>query len=135
MLVARRPPAQSRSRATYKSDVSAALLLSASENVEAPAGPILLLARLQREEKSQGFSLRDRAAGTAQGARNLRERCQFRVALERLRERRDTRVADLVGIQAAARRGGSGMLSERQGRQHRAGRTRLTRATSASRCS
>ncbi len=34
------PPAQSKARATYKSDVSVALLLSASESAAAPAGPI-----------------------------------------------------------------------------------------------
>ncbi len=42
------PPAQNRARATYLSDVSVALLLSASESAVAPAGPIWLLAMLQR---------------------------------------------------------------------------------------
>jgi hypothetical protein len=73
--------------------------------------------------------------GTKQLARDLQEIPQRRVALERLRERRGARVADLVVVQAAARRGGSGMLVARQGRRHRAGRARLTRATRVSRCS
>ncbi len=46
----------------------------------------------------------DRAAGAEQGARDLLELCQRCVALERLRERRGARVADLVVPQAAARR-------------------------------
>jgi hypothetical protein len=41
------PPAQSRARATYESDVSVALLLSAFESAAAPAAPIALLSRLQ----------------------------------------------------------------------------------------
>jgi hypothetical protein len=45
------PPAQSRARATYLSDVSVALLLSASESAAAPASPIWLLNRLQRGEE------------------------------------------------------------------------------------
>jgi hypothetical protein len=77
----------------------------------------------------------DRAAGTEQGARDLRERRQRRVALERPRERRGARVADLVVHQPAARREESGMLVARQGRRHRAGRAQLTRALSVSRCS
>jgi hypothetical protein len=101
----KRPPAQSRARATYESDVSVALLLSASESAATPASPMLLLPRLQREENGQGCWWRDRAAGTEQGERDLRERSQRRVALERLRERRGARVADLVAPQAAARRG------------------------------
>jgi hypothetical protein len=52
-------------------------------------------------------------AGTEQGARDLLERRQRRVALERLRERRGARVADQIVPQAAARRGGSGMLVAR----------------------
>ncbi len=60
---------------------------------------------------------RDRAAGTEQSARDLVERRQRRVALERLRERRGARLADLVAVQAAARRGGSGTLVARQGRR------------------
>jgi hypothetical protein len=75
------------------------------------------------------------AAGTEQGARNLLEHRQRRVALERLRERRGALGADLVVHEPAARSGGSGMLVARQGRRHRAGRARLTRASSASRCS
>ncbi len=77
----RRSLVQSRTRATYLSDVSVALLLSASESVAAPASSIWLHGSLQR------------------------------------------------------RRGGLGILVARQGRRHRAGRGRLTRATSASRCS
>ena len=79
--------------------------------------------------------VRNRAADTEQGARDLRERRQRRVALERLRERRGARVADLVVLQAAATRGGSGMLVARQGRRRKAGRAQLTGAPSASRCS
>jgi hypothetical protein len=75
------------------------------------------------------------AAGTEQGARDLLERRQRRVDLERFRECRGASVADLVVPQAVARRGGSGMLVARQGRRHRAGRARLTRVPSASRCS
>jgi hypothetical protein len=45
-----------------------------------------------------------------QGARNLLQRSQRRVALEHLRERPGARLADLVARKAAARRGGSGML-------------------------
>jgi hypothetical protein len=37
------PPAQSRVRATYSSDVSVALILTASESAAAPASPIQLL--------------------------------------------------------------------------------------------
>jgi hypothetical protein len=56
-------------------------------------------------------------------ARDLLERRQRRVALKRIRKRRGARVADLVHLQAAARRGGgSGMLVARQGRWLRAGR-------------
>ncbi len=43
--------AQSRARATYLSDFSVALLLSASENAAAPAGPIWLSCRLQRKRR------------------------------------------------------------------------------------
>jgi hypothetical protein len=91
----------SRARTTYSSDVSVALLSSASESAAAPAAPMLLLDSLQRAEEGQGCSLRDRVAGTEQGARDLLERRQRCVALERLRERRGARVADLVP-QAAA---------------------------------
>jgi hypothetical protein len=44
--------------------------------------------------------------------RNLLDRRQRRVALERVRERRGARGTDLVVMQTAARRGGSGMLVE-----------------------
>ena len=50
------PPAQSRARATYLSYVSVALPLSASESAAAPAAPIWLPYRLQREEEGQGCS-------------------------------------------------------------------------------
>jgi hypothetical protein len=40
MLKASGPPAQNRARPTYSSDVSVALLLSASESAAAPATPI-----------------------------------------------------------------------------------------------
>jgi hypothetical protein len=56
------------------------------------------------------------AAGTKPGARDLRQRLQRRVALERLRERRGARIADIVVVQSVARRGGSGRLVARQGR-------------------
>jgi hypothetical protein len=57
------PPAQSRARATYKSVVSVALLLSASESAAAPSAPIWLCISLQRGEEGQGCSWRNRAAG------------------------------------------------------------------------
>jgi hypothetical protein len=76
-----------------------------------------------------------RHEGTEQGAGVLPELCQRRVALERLRERRGSRDADLVVLQAVARRGGSGMLVASLGRRRRAGRAQLTTASSASRCS
>jgi hypothetical protein len=43
-----------RVRLTYWSDVSAALLLSASQSAAAPASPILLLDSLQRGEREEG---------------------------------------------------------------------------------
>jgi hypothetical protein len=70
------PPAQSRARATYSSDVSVTLLLSASESLATSASPIRLLFRLQRGEEGQGCSWRDMATGTEQGAPNLLERRQ-----------------------------------------------------------
>jgi hypothetical protein len=70
------PPAQSRARATYASDVSVALLLSASESAAAPAAPIWFPSRLQRGQEGQGFTRRDRAASEKQGARDLLERRQ-----------------------------------------------------------
>ncbi len=74
MLVARQGRlAQSRARATYSSDVSVALILSASESAAVPASPIWLDLRLQRGEEGEGCSWRDRAAGTEQGARDLLE--------------------------------------------------------------
>ncbi len=86
MLVARQGRrAQSRARATYYSDVSVTLILSASESAAAPASPIWSLKMLQRGEVGQGCSWRDKAAGTEQGARDLLERRQRRVTLERLR--------------------------------------------------
>ncbi len=110
------PPAQSRARATYYSDVSVALLLSASDSAVAPASSISLNSRLQRGQEGQGYSWRDRTTGTEQGEHDLPEHLQRRVALERLRERSGARVTDLVAVQAVARRGGSGMLAARQGR-------------------
>ncbi len=77
--------AQSRARATYPSFFSVALLLSASDSAAAPASPIWLSPRLQRGKEGHGCLWRDRAAGTEQGARNLLQRRQRRVALERLR--------------------------------------------------
>ncbi len=56
----------------------------------------------------QGCSWPDRAAGTEQGARDLLERSQRRIALERLRERRGARVADLGVPQAETMREGQG---------------------------
>ena len=50
------PPAQSRARATYSSDVSVVLLLRASKSAAAPASPIWLYDRLQRGEEGQGCS-------------------------------------------------------------------------------
>jgi hypothetical protein len=82
MLVAKTGlPAKSRARATYESDVSVALLLSASESAAAPASSMLLPHRLQRGEEGQGCSWRERAAGPKQGARDLQERRQRRVDL------------------------------------------------------
>jgi hypothetical protein len=75
----------------------------------------------------------DRAAGTEQGARDLLERRQRRVALERLRERRGARGIDLVETKTAEEEG-QGMLVASQCRRRRAGREQLTRALSASRC-
>jgi hypothetical protein len=49
------PPAQSRARTTYSSDVSVVLLMSASESAAAPASPILLLLRLQRRRGGSGM--------------------------------------------------------------------------------
>jgi hypothetical protein len=46
----------------------------------------LLSSRLQRDEKSRRCALRNRAAGKEHGARDLLERRQRRVVLERLRE-------------------------------------------------
>jgi hypothetical protein len=101
--------AQTRTRATYMTDVSVALTLSASESAAAPWSPIWLPSTLQQKKEGQGCSRRD-IIGTEQGARNLLERRQRRTALERLRERSDARLANVVFPQAAAKRGGSGML-------------------------
>jgi hypothetical protein len=107
---------KSKLRVTYSSDVSVALLLRASESAAAPTSPIWLLIRLLRGQYGQGCSWRDRAASTEQSARDLRQRRQRRVDLERLRERSGAHLADLFVRQAAARRGGSGMQVARQGR-------------------
>ncbi len=96
MLVGRQGRrARSRARATYKSNFRATLLSSASESAAAPESSILFQPRLQQGEDGQRCSRRD-LIGTAQGTRDLLERRQRRVALERLRERRGARVADLV---------------------------------------
>ncbi len=95
-------------RATYDSLVSVALPLSASDSAAVPASPTWLLFRLLRGEEGQGCSWRDRAAGTEQGARDLLERRQRRVDLERLRERCCASLADLVVEKAAAKRKGQG---------------------------
>jgi hypothetical protein len=50
------PPAQSRARATYPSDVSIGLLLSAFDSAAAPLSPIWLPDRLQRGKEGQGCS-------------------------------------------------------------------------------
>jgi hypothetical protein len=71
-----------RARATYLSDVSVALLLSASESTEAPASSIPAQHRLQRGEKGQGCSVRDRA--TEQGAHDLLERRQQAQCIHKL---------------------------------------------------
>jgi hypothetical protein len=97
-------------------NVNVALLLTASESATKPATPIALLHRLQRGEEGKGYSWRDRTADTEQGARDLLERRQRRVDLERLRERRGARVADAVAARAVARREGSEMLVARKGR-------------------
>jgi hypothetical protein len=81
MLVAREGRRHRAGRATYLSDVSVALLLSASESAAAPVSRSRLLCRLQRGEEGQRCSWRDRAAGAEQGARDLLERRQRRVAL------------------------------------------------------
>jgi hypothetical protein len=85
---------------TYLSDVSVALLLSASESAATPASSIALWSRLQRGEEGQGVR---GETGIEQGARNLLELRQRGVALERVRERHCAHVADLVPRQAAAR--------------------------------
>jgi hypothetical protein len=128
------PPAQSRARATYYSVVSVALLLSASESAVAPASPIWLLPRLQRGDESQTCSWRDRAAGTAQGAHNLLEHRQRHVAFESLRERRSARGADLFELQAAAMRGGSGMLVARQAAGAKQGARDLLQLSQQTQC-
>ncbi len=114
------PLVQSRARATYESDVSVALILSASESAAVPASPICPTT-LQRGEEGQGCSWRDRNAGKEQDARlDLRELRQRRVVLERPRERHGARLAD-GSLEASARRGGSEMLVARQGHRQKAG--------------
>ena len=85
MLISRYGHGTSRGRATYSSNVSVVLLLSDSEREAAPSSPIRLPDRLQRGMEGQECSRRDKAAGTERGARDLLERYQRRVALERLR--------------------------------------------------
>jgi hypothetical protein len=65
MLVERQGRRNRAGRATYPSDVSVALLLSASESAAAPASPIWLFHTLQRGEEGQGCSWRNRAAGAS----------------------------------------------------------------------
>ncbi len=65
------------------------------------------------------------AIGKEHGARDLLELSERRVALERVRERLCARIADLVFLQAAARRK---RVSGARGDRHRARRARLTRA-------
>jgi hypothetical protein len=90
--------------------------LSASASAAAPNMPIPLPDRLQQGDEGQGCSWQDRAADTEQGTRDLLERRQRRVALERLRERIGAIVADKTVPQAAARRGRLGMIVAGQGR-------------------
>ena len=81
MLVVKQGPGREQGAryGTNSSDLSVALLLSASESNAAPSTPISLCLRLQRGKEGQGCLWRDgtdRAAGTEQGARDLLERCQ-----------------------------------------------------------
>ncbi len=57
--------AQSRARATYPSDVSVALLLSASKSTAAPVSPISLRTRLNQERR-----VRDARSETGPSAQN-----------------------------------------------------------------
>jgi hypothetical protein len=86
MLVARwgRRHRAGCARPTNRSDVSVALLLSASESAAAPASPIWLRPRLQRGEEGQGCSWRDRAGDTEQVARDLPERRQQAQCIRKL---------------------------------------------------
>ena len=108
-------------RATYMSDVSVALLLSASESAAPPASPISLYLRLQRERRVRDAS-GDTGPPAQSRARDLLQRRQRLVALERLRERRAARLADLVVLKAAAREEGQGCVVATQGRRQEAGR-------------
>jgi hypothetical protein len=81
MLVARQGRRHRAGRATYSSDFSVALFLSASESAAAPAAPIPLPPRLQRGEGGQACSWREKAAGTEQGARGLTYSSLVSVAL------------------------------------------------------
>ena len=90
-------------RATSWSDVSVALLLSASESAAKPASPISLDPRLQPISNGQGCSVA--RLNWLRGGRarfDLLELRQRRVALERLRERRGARLTDLVVDQSVA---------------------------------
>ncbi len=84
MLVERQGRRHRAGRATYTRDVSVALLLSASDSAAAPASPIRLDPRLQRGEEGQGCC-GETGPPTQSRARDLHERRQRRVALERLR--------------------------------------------------
>jgi hypothetical protein len=68
----------------------------------------LLSSRLQRGTEGQECSWRVRAASAEQDARNLLQRRQRRVALERLRDRCGAGLADIVAHQAAAKVEGQG---------------------------
>ena len=102
----RRCPGTSESLATAEATHAGTLrasLLTRRRSATRFAMSAFQMLRLQRGEEGQGCSWRDRAAGTEQGARDLLERRQRRVDLERLRKRHGARLADLVVPQAAAR--------------------------------
>jgi hypothetical protein len=90
-------------RVTDESDVSVVLLLSVSESAAAPSLEMPLLFRLQRGNGGSGMLLDSRPEAQSCG-RDLPERHQSLVALERLRERRGALVLDPVAVQAGARK-------------------------------
>ncbi len=98
--------------ATHESILRMSLLTPRRSVLHVLAGNAVAL---QAAAKRRGSGmLVARQEGTEQGAGDLRELCQRRVALERVC--RGARGADLVTVQAAARRGGSGMLNWAAGR-------------------